>query len=232
MRTDGRKSALKLHFHEGEFVLNEFRDILNGKNYPLLDHGSVGCILDVGANVGAYSVFAGIHYPDSRIIACEPSESVYNLLTRNAKINPHIESYNVGLYDTDKRTKLYKGKLDTIHASIARNIQCTTEYEMVRLVNARQFLKRLRALNIDILKLDTQGCEVPILEALLTRLKFIKVIYVEYHSESDRLKINARLSPTHLLCHGQISFPHRGRLAYLHKGLNRSVNRYCINTGP
>src|SRR5208283_4920212 len=98
---NGRKGTVHLHFQDGEFVSDEFRGILEGKNYPFLYEGPAACILDVGANAGAFSVFAGICYPDARIIACEPSAAVFECLTRNAAMNPNIEAHHIGLYRKD-----------------------------------------------------------------------------------------------------------------------------------
>lgn len=226
---NGCKGSVELHFQDGEFVSGEFRGILEGKNYPFLYEGPAACILDVGANAGAFSVFAGICYPEARIIACEPSAAVFECLTRNAAMNPHIEAHHLGLYRKDMRARLYRGKLDSMHASISKNVQSSSRWEEVRLRNARNFLREIGVRSVDILKLDTQGCEVPILKSLATYCRRMKVIYVEYHSERDRLEIDVRLSPTHILCHGRISFAHRGMLAYMRKGLSRTADRYRID---
>ena len=42
-----------------------------------------------------------------------------------------------------------------------------------------------------------------------------KAIYVEYHSEDDRLKIDHIFCNTHLIFYGKIAHPHRGELVYV-----------------
>ena len=64
------------------------------------------------------------------------------------------------------------------------------------------------------LKVDTEGCEVPIFASLLERLGGVKVIYLEYHSEADRRELDAMLSPTHQLFFGRL-VGDSGELLYL-----------------
>ncbi len=46
---------------------------------------------------------------------------------------------------------------------------------------------------IDVLKVDTEGCEVEILHSLKTRMRYIGIVLIEYHSEKDRRDIDQRL---------------------------------------
>ncbi len=41
------------------------------------------------------------------------------------------------------------------------------------------------------------------------------MIYLEYHSETDRRRIDALLEPTHLLQGGVAHHPHRGEFCYV-----------------
>jgi hypothetical protein len=68
---------------------------------------------------------------------------------------------------------------------------------------------------ISILKLDTEGCEVPILTALQNYLPQTEVIYLEYHSEFDRRRIDSMLDRTHVLFHAAVFEPHRGTIGYI-----------------
>ena len=51
--------------------------------------------------------------------------------------------------------------------------------------------------SIDILKIDTEGCEINILQSIKAFLKKISVIYLEYHSEQQGIIIKNLLSKTH-----------------------------------
>src|SRR5215207_2979647 len=46
--------------------------------------------VDVGANIGAYSLFVGVLAgPSGRILAVEPQQDVFDRLTYNIRLNPH-----------------------------------------------------------------------------------------------------------------------------------------------
>ena len=51
---------------------------------------------------------------------------------------------------------------------------------------------------------------------MIDSFRSAKVIYIEYHSEEDRLKIDRILCNTHLLYGGRILHPHSGELTYVH----------------
>src|SRR5690606_34270988 len=72
----------------------------------------------------------------------------------------------------------------------------------------------LKLSGADCIKLDTEGSEVPILEALAPLVADTAVVFVEYHSEGDRRRIDLLLGGTHILAGGRITGPHRGELTY------------------
>ena len=93
------------------------------------------------------------------------------------------------------------------------------EGEQIRLVGASQFLSQHGIESVDILKIDTEGCEVPILQSLSKYLPEVKVLYVEYHSERDRRLIDGLLAQTHVLWRGHVSFAYRGEFCYVKREL-------------
>ena len=86
-------------------------------------------------------------------------------------------------------------------------------------MGASQFLSQHGIENVDILKIDTESCEVPILQSLSDYLPDVKVLYVEYHSERDRRMIDGILADTHVLWRGQVSFAYRGEFCYVKREL-------------
>ena len=83
-------------------------------------------------------------------------------------------------------------------------------------VSLRNSLKKLKGVeSVDILKVDTEGCEMPILRSLAGLLPRVGVVYVEYHDDDARLDIDRLLGATHLLCQGRVLAPHRGEFCYV-----------------
>lgn len=57
-------------------------------------------IIDVGANIGMFSLYAGLHLDNARIYAFEPVEDIYQLLVENTALyNLDIKTYQAGLSD-------------------------------------------------------------------------------------------------------------------------------------
>ena len=72
---------------------------------------------------------------------------------------------------------------------------------------------------MDILKLDTEGCEVPILRSLQKHLSDMKLIYADYHSDRERRLIDGLLAETHVLWRGHVPLAYRGEFCYLNRKL-------------
>ena len=71
---------------------------------------------------------------------------------------------------------------------------------------------------IDILKIDTEGCEVEILESIQRYIPYIGILMIEYHSDGDRRKID-QLLPDHLMMNAMIGNIHLGTVHYINSRL-------------
>ena len=192
------------------------RDIFAGKTYrPIPYLRDVRLIVDIGANVGAASVFLHTQYPAARIVAIEPSSAAFELLRGNAAAFPQIEPRQTALYDKKASLPLHTGHVDSVTNSFGQSVLAKANGETIELEDAAGFFLREGLQNADIVKLDTEGCEWPILSSLRPWLGQFRVIYLEYHSETDRHRIDVLLEPTHLLHSGIAHDPHRGEFCYI-----------------
>lgn len=189
--------------------------VLTGKTYPAARFlEGVRTIFDVGANVGAASLYFHSNYPDATIYSFEPFSKSFELLSKNTATLPNIQVFNYGLMDVAQEAQLNIGAFSFGTNSIGDCIHNTTDSETIRLEEALATARSLGVTAIDILKIDTEGCELPILTNLIGELP-PRAIYLEYHSDDDRRRIDALLSPDYMLYYGNIPTPHRGDLFYL-----------------
>jgi FkbM family methyltransferase len=192
------------------------KSVLHGHSYPHVPYvKNVDTIVDIGANVGVAAVWLSILYQPLRVIAIEPAPDPFALLSENAKQWPVITPFQIGLYDQQGEAKLHLSSIDSVTNSIhwsSLNTQATVPIE---LEDAECFFRKVGVDRIDILKIDTEGCERSILGSIQSRLLGIRVIYVEYHSEDDRRWIDALLGPTHILSRGHVMHEHRGEFCYV-----------------
>jgi FkbM family methyltransferase len=216
----GPHGTLAFRLFKTEVCFQIANDIFAGTTYPNIPFVSgVKTILDIGANVGAASVYLAMSYPEARVYAFEPGSDALSLLRGNVEQLGNVSIFPFGLYDQDKTLPLFHGKNDSVESSLCASTRTAPEAERVRLQCASQFLSDNGIANVDILKIDTEGCELPILRSLSAYLPEVKVLYVEYHSERDRRMIDEMLAETHVLWRGHVRFAYRGEFCYLKREL-------------
>lgn len=177
------------------------RSILRGRTYIVPDElTDVEVVMDVGANVGATSTYFASRFPDAEIHAFEPAEAAFRLLERNTAPYPTISRHRHGLLDRDDEVDLFHGAIGPGQASIHRHRPSVSEKsERIQIRSTVAWLDAQPFDRVDVLKVDTEGCEVPIFESMDSWLPDVRVIYLEFHSREDRECLEAHLRPTHTL---------------------------------
>ncbi|MFM8498266.1 MAG: FkbM family methyltransferase [Planctomycetia bacterium] len=209
-------SSGPLAFDYFESSAGHISAILNGATYPEIpDIGEVRTIVDIGANVGAASVMFAARYPSATIHACEPGPQPRAVLDRNVAALDHVRVYPVGLHDHDGSVPLYRSRWDPMSASIGASAENQDEFDQIRLRNAAAWMDEQAIGDIDVIKIDTEGCEFSILRCLAGRATQAKLVYLEYHSDDDRRRIDTWLEPTHVLASANAVKPHRGDVCYV-----------------
>jgi len=200
-----------------------FSNILTGKTYARVPFvGDVKTILDIGANIGAASVYFALIYPEARIFSVEPGKDAFALLQKNVAPFANIRAFNYGLHNKAAKVPLYKSWVDSVTASVGKSFLNTQEYDEIELRPVREWRQQNDIAGADIVKIDTEGCEVPILTEMADMLGGVRVIYLEYHSEEDRRTIDDMLRPTHVVWKGKIEHAHCGELVYVHKDADQA----------
>jgi FkbM family methyltransferase len=204
-------------YPSSEFMREIVRAILEGREYPVLQlpDGPPTTIVDIGANVGATAVYFRASYPTARILCYEPSPENFVWLAANTRNLGGVEAFQCGLLDRDAEMPLYAGESQCAQHSVIPNAGTTSRHEQVRLRRASEELQQRGVSEISLLKIDTEGCEVPILRDLLPAIRRIDAIAVEYHSEEDRRAIDALLAERFLLLHAAAQGLHQGCMTYL-----------------
>jgi len=160
-------------------------------------------ILDIGANVGAFSVYAQAAYGCDAIHAYEPNPDAFRLLVDNLKTHalPAVV-HNLAVRREPGECKLYLGKHNLGESSVHCGKEQSDEYVTVECVAA----STLPAAHI--IKIDTEGCEVEILCGL--DLSLCQILMYEWHSEEDRRTLTAYLEPNFQLFSGYQRNPREG----------------------
>lgn len=191
-------------------------NIISGKSYPILPCGfEPDRIIDIGANIGATAFFFTRAYSEADCYCYEPSPSTFTFLKKNTSSFPQIHIYNYGLSDISSTARLYVGASQCLQNSLYSNVEVQDAFEDVQIRQSSAELNDLLAGKRCVLKIDTEGCEVPILQDLGDLLSTIEILYLEYHSESDRRAIDGILASQFDLWWSKAESLHRGNLAYV-----------------
>ena len=120
------------------------------------------CVLDVGANMGWYSINIAKTFPSCKIHAFEPIPKTYSYLEQNIKLNQlrNIISYPFGLSSERKDLTFYFYPEGSGNASAA-NLSERTDAELITCHVERldDFVKTSN-LHVDFIKCDVEGAEL------------------------------------------------------------------------
>ncbi len=185
-------------------------------------------VLDVGANVGLFAIFMKISQTGSIIHCFEPFPAVQALLADNVNKIPGVHIHHYGLFNSDSRVGMNIHKFNTGQNSIKLNSSNHTGTVPVELRHAGKVFDKLGLTSVDVLKIDTEGCETEILEALGPRLQQIDYILLEYHSEDDRRTIEMMLNGFTLFA-SKSSMIGCGTVKYINNSLLKEGNAQAQN---
>ena len=165
--------------------INSIQDLIKTKNF--------NNAIDIGANIGLHTVRFAQKFKS--VFSFEPVTSVHECLKKNILKFNNVENYKVGLGE------------NTAHKiiSIPKNNTNCGQYSIVdftnfqnELIDEKIEIKRLDDFNLtaDLIKIDTQGYELPILRGSIETLKKnFPVLILELENKKDLKEVELLLNP-------------------------------------
>lgn len=168
-------------------------------------------VLDLGANCGAFSVWASHRWPGCEIFAYEPHHLTFVTLRENLKPYPkvHLHNYAIG---TPGFRPLFNGANNCGEGSLhhmLNNPAPTGQHVEVK--------DPLTLPKADVLKMDIEGSEIEVLRPLLESGRTFSAIMFEYHAEDYRRELDSLLKDYWLTSSKVESIIGRGVCCYLHR---------------
>ena len=151
--------------------------------YAIGGMGKSPYIIDIGANVGGFAVWAHEYFDKPKIDCYEPIKENYNLLRQNIE-GTDIAVRNFAIGKEDGERMMYYGLHNCGEASLYEGEEQRAEGEMVKVMSAKHLPE------CDIMKIDTEGAEIEILENLTIQPV---VFLIEFHSAWNRRRIDELL---------------------------------------
>jgi len=159
--------------------------------------GKPATFIDIGANVGLFSLYAASVAPHTRIIAIEPEPENLDRLRFNLQANPGLAIRVIGIALGDscgevgvERTGPDRGGTRTVPIN-------GSDQTIVRCLTLLQVLRQENVASIDALKIDVEGCEDAILVPFFRdapQSLWPRVIIIEDARGSWRVDLFAKLA--------------------------------------
>jgi len=157
--------------------------IYNGYFTELLKKGMN--VIDIGAHGGIYTILVAEKVGEKgKVIAIEPEPSNYKLLFKNIELNnfKNVIPKNMALTDHEGIEKLYLSSSFAGHSLVFHGDN--NHYINIPVTTIDKLVQELGIEKIDIIKIDAEGAEIPILKGAEKTLKdnpSIKSIVASYH---------------------------------------------------
>ncbi len=165
----------------------------------LLPGGAAPKIVDVGANIGMFSMYALSLWPQATVYAVEPSRRTFELLQRNRRANARCawQVFRYAVWSGDGEVRFENRRFSTS----SRVGDATTGDELVPAIGLPALLSRLAPTPVDLLKMDVEGAEEAALCGHEALLRDVAHLVVEVHPQlcdHDRVVACLRSAYDHL----------------------------------
>jgi len=173
-----------------------FDETVYRPNWFLFKPENIRRVVDVGALIGSFTLWALERWPKAIIHTYEPDPDNYSFLLKNvqaADIDQRVKPYNLAVWKNDTELPLYTHKLSRgCNSVIYKQTHYTpnrAEIIKVKTCSMVNVIEKIGGI-IDYLKIDCEGAEYEILFSLsaemLQRIKFLTVEFHNFNLEASR----------------------------------------------
>jgi FkbM family methyltransferase len=191
-----------IHINEAIFFYPKLKKFYKDN----LKNASVS-ILDVGANKGqSIDFFLGIN-PKAKITAFEPNKKLFQLLEEKYRNNSNIILNNLGVSNTNGELEFNENILDETSTFESLNLDSKylekkakvlgvskesiiVDKYKVAVISLSEFLKSNESSSFDVLKIDVEGHELPVLEGLFSNENQFKIRLIQLESHNDDMYLS------------------------------------------
>jgi FkbM family methyltransferase len=143
-------------------------------------------IIDIGAHIGLFALFASQFCKKGRIFCFEPVKENYDLLVTNLQINKitNVKSFNIAVSQKIGEVKIFLNEEDESGHSMFGSGKKSIQIESTSLKN---IIDTNSLEKCDFIKMDCEGVEYEIIDSLPTDY-FVKIkkMCIEYHFADEK----------------------------------------------
>lgn len=164
-------------YHHGRAFYDTYKEIFEQEIYRFKSDAASPLIIDCGANIGLSLLYFSRLYPNSRMFAFEPDQSVLPFLKKNIEYSKlsKVELNEKAVWNSVTELEFY-----TDHGMGGRVSAAYKDQEpvVIKTVRLRDFLQE----PVSLLKIDIEGAEYAVLKDCSDVLGNVSNLFVEYHS--------------------------------------------------
>lgn len=182
-------ARVPVELHLPEAMRKHVAKVLDGE-YDAPLQGTGLTILDVGANVGAFTVWADLRWPGSTIHAYEPHPGTARMLRANVGRMPRVRCVEAAVFPTSAESVELFSRFDGDGESGLVGSMASTWREMPAEGITTVPVVHPRALpQAEVVKVDCEGSEADVVEHL--DLSRAELVMVEYQNDANRDRVLA-----------------------------------------
>ncbi len=172
-----------------KFIAKDFMDawtikeVFASNDYKIKPSLKNITLIDIGANIGAFSILAAHKMPNAKIYSYEPGEKAFAQLKENIILNRmegRIRPFKMAVYKSRGKIKLYES--DKTGLSSIYRARKERKFEIIKTITLEHVFIDNKICTCDYLKIDCEGAEYDILTYCPKDvLKRIRTIALEFH---------------------------------------------------
>lgn len=144
---------------------------------------------DVGANIGLYSMLAREANPELQVVSIEASTDFYQTLCRNWQLNPdRWICLHVAVGDGEGPVHMSRGLRGLDHVLPASELKSQKLQELRPMMTLDHLARLVGQDRIDVLKIDVEGLELPVLKGAAKLLETGKIGAIVLEADQHDLR--------------------------------------------